>query len=73
MFDEGSTMSDLNCKNGKNISKNLNILQENEARYVIKEIANGLQHLINNKVMHRDIKIENILVDLKNHNSFQMA
>lgn len=42
MFDEGSTMSDLNCKNGKNIPKNLNILQENEARYVIKEIANGL-------------------------------
>jgi serine/threonine protein kinase len=41
-------------------------LNENEARYIIKEIAEGLKHLISNRIMHRDLKIENIMVDLKN-------
>lgn len=37
-------------------------LCEADARYVVRQIAEGLAHLYENQVVHRDIKLENILV-----------
>ena len=39
-----------------------NTLGEADARYVVRQIAQGLAHLYENQVVHRDIKLENILV-----------
>lgn len=42
------------------------LLLESEARYVLRDIVRGLMHLSQVcKVMHRDIKMDNILVTLK--------
>jgi len=38
-------------------------LQEDEAAWFIRDIANGLRHCHENGVIHRDIKPENLLVD----------
>lgn len=46
-------------------SKGQNQLEENDAKYVIREIVKGLSYLSMNLIMHRDIKLENILVNKK--------
>lgn len=40
-------------------------LKESDAKYVIREIIQGLDYLSSNLVMHRDLKLENIMVNLK--------
>ena len=42
-----------------------NILEESDAKYVIREVVEGLNYLKQNNFMHRDIKLENILVNKK--------
>ena len=40
-------------------------LKESEAKYVIREIVQGLDYLSSNLIMHRDIKPDNIMVSRK--------
>ena len=42
---------------------NTGTLGEIEARYVIREVVEGLNYLSRNCIMHRDIKLDNILVN----------
>lgn len=40
-------------------------LDEKDARYIIKKIVEGLNYLGQRQIMHRDIKLENIIVNRK--------
>ena len=40
-------------------------LKEQDARHVIKEVVKGLDYLNSKSIMHRDIKLENIMVNRK--------
>ena len=43
--------------------KNNSPLAENEIQFVIRQIINGLEYMHKNKIIHRDIKLENILLN----------
>jgi MAP/microtubule affinity-regulating kinase len=42
-------------------------LSEKTAKYLFKQIILGIQHIHSHKIVHRDIKLENILIDLNNN------
>ena len=42
-------------------------LSEKTAKFLFKQIILGIQHIHSNKIVHRDIKLENILIDLNNN------
>jgi serine/threonine protein kinase len=50
----------------------MNRLEESDARYVIREVVKGLSYLSKKLIMHRDIKLENILVHKKPRMAFQL-
>ena len=48
-------------------------INENESSYIVRDIVRGLAHLqFVCKIMHRDIKLDNILVKLKNRRSSKL-
>ena len=47
------------------INYEIKTMAESDASYVIREIMQGLYYLSSNLVMHRDIKLTNIMVNLK--------
>ena len=42
-------------------------LSEKTAKFLFKQIILGIKHMHSNKIVHRDIKLENILIDLNNN------
>ena len=42
-------------------------LSEKTAKFLFKQIILGIQHMHNKNIVHRDIKLENILIDLNNN------
>ena len=42
-------------------------LSEKTAKFLFRQIILGIQHMHNKNIVHRDIKLENILIDLNNN------
>jgi ribosomal protein S6 kinase alpha-5 len=47
--------------------KGFNGLEENEVKIILSEVYLALEHLHNHNIIHRDIKIENIMLDKSGH------
>ena len=41
-------------------------LSEKISKFLFRQIIEGIQHIHSKKIVHRDIKLENILIDLNN-------
>lgn len=41
-------------------------LSESESRFYFQQFINGLEYIHKNRISHRDLKLENILVDSNN-------
>lgn len=50
---------------GKYGEQSIQTLRESDAKYVIREIVQGLDYLSSKMIMHRDIKPDNIMVNRK--------
>ncbi|XP_075678049.1 testis-specific serine/threonine-protein kinase 3-like [Dermatophagoides pteronyssinus] len=57
-FVENGTLTDQILKNGK--------LKEKSAKKLFRDICNGLLHMHNNHIAHRDLKLDNILLTNNN-------
>ena len=42
-------------------------LSEKTAKFLFKQIIEGIEYIHSKNIVHRDIKLENILIDLKNN------
>lgn len=48
----------------KYLNKNLNKMDESDKKHIIVKLALAIKHCHDNDIMHRDIKPDNILVNL---------
>ncbi|KAH3688946.1 hypothetical protein WICPIJ_000074 [Wickerhamomyces pijperi] len=55
---EGGSLTDV-------IENNENLIEEDQISLICKEVTKGLKFLHNKKIIHRDIKSDNILLDLR--------
>ena len=61
---EGGCLTDiLDATAEVNASNNSSPLNENQMAYIVKETCQGLKFLHDNKIIHRDIKSDNILLN----------
>ncbi|QHS76014.1 putative serine/threonine protein kinase SKM1 [Saccharomyces paradoxus] len=61
---EGGCLTDiLDAAAGSNTGNNSSPLNENQMAYIVKETCQGLKFLHNKKIIHRDIKSDNILLN----------
>ena len=68
--DEDYILISMEYINGGNLFsfvKKRRKLSEKTAKYLFKQIILGIQHIHSHKIVHRDIKLENILIDLNNN------
>ncbi|CAD8135469.1 unnamed protein product [Paramecium pentaurelia] len=61
------------CENSLQNEIDKHPLDKNEARYIIKQIANGIKELHEQKIIHRDLKPENILVFVKKDHNINLS
>ena len=61
------TMEYINGGNLFSFVKKRRKLSEKTAKFLFKQIILGIQHIHSHKIVHRDIKLENILIDLNNN------
>ena len=61
------TMEYINGGNLFSFVKKRRKLSEKTAKYLFRQIILGIQHIHSHKIVHRDIKLENILIDLNNN------
>ena len=68
--DEDYILISMEYINGGNLFsfvKKRRKLSEKTAKYLFRQIILGIQHIHSHKIVHRDIKLENILIDLNNN------
>ena len=41
-------------------------LEENESKFIFRQVVEGINHLHKKNIYHRDIKLENLIIDQKN-------
>ena len=66
-FAENGSLRNFVKNKVKNRNKNLVPIEEGEIINIFKQLLNGLKHLYDKGVMHRDITPDNILLDEKNN------
>ena len=66
LCDQGDLTDFIEMRHAVNPETQRCILSAAEAQYVVQSIVKGLAFLSSNQIMHRDIKLDNIFVRLKN-------
>ena len=61
------TMEYINGGNLFSFVKKRRKLSEKTAKFLFRQIILGIKHIHSQKIVHRDIKLENILIDLNNN------
>ncbi len=60
-------MEYISCGDLLNFVRKRSKLPENISKFIFKQIIEGLNYIHSKGIVHRDIKLDNILIDLKNN------